>query len=120
MIHDQVIAIFTKVMPADTALLAVWLVPVGLFIVLLGRALRRSTLRFSAAVRAGFALAAAVFLTGAVGLDVVAWLWNAGHVDVHMPSELLATIEELLKMTGVILFIRTLLVLLETRQVSRR
>lgn len=59
--------------------------------------------------RRGLFLAAALYLTGAIGMEIVGSGWAYTHGLTNLTYELMTTVEELLEMTGVIVFIHTLL-----------
>jgi hypothetical protein len=92
-----------------------WFIPYSLVIVILGIVLLRFYLRLPLRTRVSFVLAASIFVSGAVGMEMIGgdyWVsrgWSiegANSIDVNYA--LIVTIEELLEMLGIVVFIQAL------------
>ena len=96
-----------------------WVIPYGIVVLGLGAAYATFLLRLPRRTR-GFMLASAVlFLGGAIGVEMVgAWYSDLQLAQGGQPKDLIyaliVTCEESLEMTGVILFIHTLLTYIRT------
>jgi hypothetical protein len=92
-----------------------WVVPAIVFVALLALPYARFLWRLPAVTRTAFLVAAALFLGGAIGAELLAGLHDELHGDATLASGLLSTLEEALEMAGVIVFIRALLAYVDQR-----
>lgn len=97
-----------------------WVVPGILLVVFLAGYLGPLFLRLPPPVKRTFFLAAAVFLSGTIGLEMAGGAFVALHGPNHFAYSLLAHLEELLELFGPILFIKGTLVLLSTPSTEPR
>lgn len=88
-----------------------WVAPALVLVGLLGLAYLRFLLRRPPWQRRALVAAAAVYLAGALGLEMLAGPWVEAHGRANLTYAMLVTVEEGLEMAGVILLIRTLLLL---------
>lgn len=93
-----------------------WFIPYLILVVLLGLLLCRFLFTLPATTRWLFILGGIVFLSGAVGLEMVGgkyWAEQGWAIDggdpVDMQYALIVTVEELLEMVGIIIFIYALM-----------
>jgi hypothetical protein len=86
-----------------------WVAPALVLVTVLGLAYLRFLLRLPAGLRRALVSAAAVYLAGAVGMEMVAGPWVEAHGRANLTYALLVAVEEGLEMAGVILLIRTML-----------
>lgn len=93
-----------------------WVVPYAIALLVLTAIFLPFLLRLPARSRLLFLLAGAVYVSGAMGMEMVAAVRYEVQPDFdNVPYLVLATIEELLEMTGVILFIYALLAHIQDR-----
>jgi hypothetical protein len=86
-----------------------WVAPAIVFVALRGLVFARFLWRLPAATRTAFLIAAAVYLGGAVGIELIEGRFDEVHGDRNLVSGLIATLQETLEMAGVIVFIHALL-----------
>jgi len=94
-----------------------WTVPVGIAALVAGAFCIPFLRALPDVTRLRFTVAAGVFFLGAVGLEVVSALYAMEHGQLNFSFALISTVEEFLEMTGVILFIRALLLHLDLMKV---
>ncbi|HEX2153882.1 MAG TPA: hypothetical protein VHL52_07885 [Acidimicrobiia bacterium] len=93
-----------------------WVVPALIGVVVLTVAYGRFVLALRAPAKGRVVLAAALFVGGAVGLEMVAGLFAGTAARDGAGFFLLATTEEVMELAGLILLIDTFLLLLEDRR----
>jgi hypothetical protein len=117
MFHERVDAFLSKHVDASGFLLYIWVVPGALFALAVAVAYLRFLWHLPVDTRWMIIAAGVVFVTGALGLEML----QARHHDLYgyetFTYAMLYTAEELMEKLGVVLFIYALLVHLE-RQVS--
>jgi hypothetical protein len=86
-----------------------WVVPAIAMAVALGAFFLPFLLRLPRASAIAFVVAAAVYLGGALGVELVEGWWREGHGHRNAMYHALVSLEEGMEMAGVILFIRALL-----------
>lgn len=86
-----------------------WVIPVSLIMVVLGLVYLRFLLRLPPVTRNLFFLSAAIYLGGALGFETLGGLYAEQHGKGNLTYSLLADIEEVAEMMGMILFAYTLL-----------
>jgi hypothetical protein len=97
-----------------------WVIPYAAFALLVALAYLRFLAHLSPQMRRLFLLAGALYVGGAAGMEVVGSHYILRHSDESMTYVLLATIEELLEMLGVVIFIYALLSYLAAQEVCLR
>jgi hypothetical protein len=106
-VHEQLIVPFRERFELPGSLDYAWMVPYGAVVVLIGLAFfhvwRRQTMR----VRAMLGLAALVYLTGAIGFDVLSEAYLARRGD-NLSYALIVELEETCEMAGLIVLMQTL------------
>jgi hypothetical protein len=88
-----------------------WTLPMGIVVLAIGLAFARFVLRLARPIRNLIVLAAAVFLTGAMGMEILGGVMDRDPGNVA--RVLVITLEETLEMLGIVLLIRALLLNLE-------
>lgn len=116
-IHEKMILPLQDATGASGLLFYAWVIPYGLCILILGIILLRFLLRLPSLTRRHFLLAAVVYLSGALVLE----LFGGRHYEAYkgtadLTYTLLTTAEEFLEMAGVVIFIHALLGFMATRQ----
>lgn len=109
-LHEKLIIPLQSVLGASGFLYYAWVIPYGLLVLVLGLSLTRFLRRLPPPTRRQFLLAAALYLSGALGLELFGGRYYEAHhgaADLHYT--LLTTAEELLEMVGVVVFIDALL-----------
>lgn len=86
-----------------------WVVPALGLVTLLGLFFLRFLLRLSPATRLRFIAAGAIYVSGAVGVELIEGWVDQDRGDRNVVSGLIGTLQETLEMTGCIAFIRALL-----------
>ncbi len=90
-----------------------WVIPAIIIISILGMFFLKFLIRLDSNTRTGFLLAGGVFLSGAIGMEMVDGRYYDLHGDTLLYN-LMSTIEESLEFFGVILFIDRLLLYIAT------
>jgi hypothetical protein len=86
-----------------------WIVPAGICLALLVLSYRRFLRSLPTRTRHLFLLAGAIFVGGAIGIEAVSGLHASVHGEENLIYHLIITVEELLEMSGVVLFIYALM-----------
>jgi len=86
-----------------------WIVPAGICVALLALGYWRFLTKLPARTRWLFLLAGAVFVTGALGIEALSGQQALLHGERNLTYHLIVTLEELLEMAGVVVFIYALL-----------
>lgn len=87
-----------------------WVVPGIALVVVLGLSYLKFLWHLPADSRIAFLVAAAIYLGGAIGFEMIGGSYADTHGIQNMTYSMLATIEETLEMVGAIVFIRALLI----------
>lgn len=105
-IHERV---FDFLMPyLDVNLPVFWVVPAGVLTLLGGLAYLRFVFHLRAAYRLLLLVSAGMYLGGAIGMEIIGRGYARDHGIDNFPYEMLANVEELLEMLGIVLFIYAL------------
>lgn len=86
-----------------------WVLPAIVVTAALGAFFLPFLLRLPRRTAIGFAVAAAIYLGGAIGVELPEGLWREGHGHRNVVYHLLVSLEEGMEMTGMVLFIHALL-----------
>ena len=86
-----------------------WVIPGTLLVAVLGLFFRRFLLDLPATVRIRFLSAATIYITGAIGCELIGGRYIEAHGSENLMVSLIATIEEGLELAGIIYFIWALL-----------
>ncbi len=90
-----------------------WVIPYGLFVVVLALVYSRFLLRLPGDTRRYFLLAGLLYVTGALGVELLGGQ-QATLQGKDLTFEILVMIEEILEMVGVLVFIHALLAYIKT------
>jgi hypothetical protein len=108
-IHEQIGTFLERYMEAQGAFYFLWVIPYGVVTLVLGLAYSRFVWELPKDTRFRFVTAGVIFLIGALGVEML----GAREADLHGHSTItycvLFTVEEMLEMLGIILFIYALL-----------
>ncbi|MDH3692687.1 MAG: peptidase M48 Ste24p, partial [Gammaproteobacteria bacterium] len=108
-IHEEVGTFLSRYMDGRGLLYFLWVVPYGIATVILGLAYLRFVWGLPRDTRTRFVMAGVIFVTGALGLDML----GAREADLNgyatVTYSLLYSLEEMLEMLGIVLFIYALL-----------
>lgn len=109
-LHERLIEPLRAALHTSGAFYFAWLIPYGLAVLVVGLAYLRFLIRLPSATRKRLIIAAALYLSGALGLEAMggAYLESLGGRH-NLPYELLTTLEETLEMAGMILLAHGLL-----------
>ncbi len=108
-IHEEVSTLLEDYMEATGPLYFLWVVPYGIATLVLGLAYLKFVWELPKETRARFIMAGLIFLSGALGIEML----GAREADLHGYETVtycaLYTLEEMLEMLGIILFMYALL-----------
>lgn len=109
-VHELAIEPLGEALHARGVLLFTWIVPaialVGIFVI----AYSRFLMDLDAATRRRFVVAGALYVAGAIGMEMVGGAWATSHgVDNPTYRMLIVTLEESLEAAGIVAFVYTLL-----------
>ena len=109
MIHEALMVPVRESLSATGFLYYAWIIPYSVLLVLLGLSLFPFIIRLPDDTRRNFFIAGFIFVAGAIGVEALAGWHVTSYGDKNLTYELLYTIEELLEMVGIVLFIYSLL-----------
>ncbi|MDH3273555.1 MAG: peptidase M48 Ste24p [Gammaproteobacteria bacterium] len=108
-IHEEVSTFLERYMDARGALYFLWVVPYGIAVLVLGLAYLKFVWELPRDTRARFVTAGVIFLTGALGIEMLGAREAAFYGTATLTYCLLYSLEEMLEMLGIIVFIYALL-----------
>lgn len=115
-IHEQLMVPVRERLDLSGLLYFSWVVPYGLAVLILAMVLLPFVRRLDSEDRGRFITAAVVYLTGALGVELIGgWLFESLNGQSTLVYDLVTTCEETLEMAGLILLIRAQLLLLRVR-----
>lgn len=109
MIHEALMIPVRESFNATGFLYYAWIIPYSILLVLLGLSLIPFILKLPSDTRRNFILAGLIFVAGALGVEALAGWHVTSFGDNNLTYEVLYTVEELLEMLGIVLFIHALL-----------
>ncbi|CAN5490638.1 hypothetical protein BH10ACI1_BH10ACI1_10350 [soil metagenome] len=117
-IHEQLSVPLRQSIHAHGPLFFSWVIPASIFLVLLFMVSAKSMWRLSTTTRWLFIVSGIIYVSGAVGMEMVGASYYEIHLEGHQTAKdfgyvLLTTLEEFLEMAGIVLFIFSLLRYLE-------
>lgn len=116
MIHELLIEPVRAWLDTGGLLYFAWLIPYAAAIVVIGAAVAPAIWKLGNRFRALFGLAAALYLGGAMGVEMLGGrYYEAQQATVDLRYRLFQTVEETLEFSGLILLVYTLLELLRLR-----
>ncbi len=108
-VHERLNGVMAGVVDARGFLAFAWVVPALAFVLVVGLAFSRFLLNLPRRRAVLFVLAGALYVGGAVGVEMIgADLWSLGGWD-NVTYSLVATFEETLEMSGLIVFLHATL-----------
>ncbi|MEM8954801.1 MAG: peptidase M48 Ste24p [Verrucomicrobiota bacterium] len=108
-IHEELGDVFHAILETKGLLYFAWVIPYTVVALFLGFAFLKFVWRLPRGVRIQFIVAGVLFLTGAVGIEVVS-AWEADRHGTTTPLyTILYTIEEFLEMIAIVIFANALL-----------
>ena len=110
-IHEKLISPFQSALDTDGFLRHAWVIPGAVAVLVLGLAYLRFVLDLPPGIRNLFVLAGAVYVGGALGMEMVGGYYLSVFGDT-LGQELVTNTEEALEMLGVVAFVYALLLYL--------
>lgn len=104
-IHECAIEPMRKLIDARGVLHYAWVIPGGLFVLAVGGLMLRFLISLPARTRNLFVIAGAVFVGGAIGVEMISAYHAFSHGEKNLLYALIITFEEAMEMLGVIIFI---------------
>jgi len=86
-----------------------WVIPGGIFVLIVGLAYLKFLLNLPKTTRRQFATAGGLYVAGALGMEMVGSYYNSLYGRTSMAYALIVTGEEFLEMTGVVVFLYALM-----------
>lgn len=110
-VHERLIEPMRTLLGGDNlgVLYFAWVVPAILLVLLLGVAFTRFWWNLPRQTRLYVAVAAALYLGGAIGIELLDGSYAEIHGKKNLTYTILSTVEETLEMAGIIVFIKALL-----------
>lgn len=108
MIHEIVSGPVRKIFDVDGALYLAWVIPYAILALGVGILYSRFLLRQVSIIRNLFLLSGFIFVTGAIGFELLGSSFHAEDQTYHPLYSMLYTVEELLEMVGTSIFIYAL------------
>ncbi|WP_298861499.1 hypothetical protein [uncultured Gimesia sp.] len=104
-IHECAIEPMRKLIDAQGVLHYAWVIPGGIFVLMVAGFMLRFLISLPARTRNLFLLAGAVFVGGAIGVEMISAFHAFSHGEKNLQYSLIITLEEAMEMLGVIILI---------------
>ncbi len=114
MFHEYPIYPLRRALGAGGAFYYTWVIPGAAFVAIVAMSFWRFLGHLPRRTRDGFVLAGAVFVGGAIGVEMISGIQADLFGEETFAYSLIITLEELMEMLGVVLFIRAILNYIET------
>ncbi len=108
-VHESFIVPMQSLLNTGGLLLFAWVIPGGAFVLVFVLVYLKFLFYLPAQTRRLFMVAGALYISGSLGLEMLGGLQVSLHGMAHIAVFALQTIEELLEMTGIILFLYALM-----------
>ncbi len=108
-LHELAISPLRGMFGATGFLYYAWIVPAGVCVALFVLGYLRFLAKLPARTRRLFVAAGAIFVGGAIGVEAVSGMQASVHGEQNLKYHLIITLEELLEMAGLLVFIYALL-----------
>ena len=112
-LHERTMHTMRKLLRPTGFLYFGWVVPGAVAVIVIGLAYLRFVVRLPRRTRARVVLAGAVYLAGVMGVEMIgasyAWHHNVGMGVTDVPYAFITGLEEMVEITGLILFVHALL-----------
>ena len=119
-LHEMAVDPFRKWLHAGGLFYFSWVIPGAVIVAVLSVLYLRVFLGLPPGVKRIFLLAAALFLGGALGLEMAGGRFVEAHGAANFTYALLANAEESLEMLGQVVFLHGLFLLLKTEEIAQR
>ena len=113
MLHEYPIDFLRNHLHASGVLYYTWVIPGALFVAAVGVAYSRFLMSLDAKTRWGMTAAGFIFVSGAIGIEMISGYHAAEYGENNLGYALIITAEEMLEMLGVVLLIHTAMGVLE-------
>ncbi|QDT98873.1 hypothetical protein [Gimesia aquarii] len=104
-IHECAIEPMRRLIDARGVLHYAWVIPGGIFVLIVGAMMLRFLIALPSRTRNLFLTAGAVFVGGAIGVEMISAYHAYSHGEKNLLYALIITFEEAMEMLGVIIFI---------------
>lgn len=108
-IHERMIDPLRSTLKASGFFYYTWVIPGAIFVLICLLAFLQFLTKLPAKTKRLFLIAGTVFVTGAIGIELVGGYYAELYGELNMTSVVLMTIEECLEMLGIVIFIYALL-----------
>ena len=108
MIHEYPIEPLRRALGAGGLLYYTWVIPGAVFVAFVGLCFWRFLRQLPPGTRNGFLLAGAVFVGGAIGVEMLSGLVADLYGEENFTYAMIITVEELFEMLGVVIFIHAI------------
>lgn len=108
-IHERLIKPVKSLIPASGWFYYAWIIPYGLALIVLAGFILPILWKLDRPTRSGFLLSAVVFVSGAIGFEMIAGQYMDGKTETDLIYGLLVGCEEILEMIGLIILVNTTL-----------
>lgn len=114
-LHERLIKPVKSLLPVSGFFYYAWIIPYGIALVVLAFFLVPKLWKLDRPTRSGFMLSAIVFVTGAIGFEMLSGQYMDGKTETDLVFGLLVAGEEILEMMGLIILINTTLERIQRR-----
>ena len=108
-LHESLIAPTQMLLGVSSDRYFVWILPYAMIMLVLAVPYARFIFSLAASTRRRFILAGVVFLSGAVGLEIVGGLYYEARGEGSIIFVVVESLEDLLEMAGIVIFIHALM-----------
>lgn len=104
-IHECAIEPMRQLVDAQGVLHYAWVIPGGIFVLMIAAFMLRFLISLPTRTRNLFVIAGAVFVGGAIGVEMISAFHAFSHGEKNLLYSLIITFEEAMEMLGVVIFI---------------
>jgi hypothetical protein len=108
-LHEKTMEPLRSALKVSGFLYFTWVIPGAIFVIICLLSFLPFLIHLPAKTRRLFFLAGTIFVTGALGMEMVGGYYSSSYGEENMIYQIIVTIEEFLEMLGVIVFIYALL-----------
>lgn len=108
-LHENIIAPLRNALHTTGVLYYAWVIPYGIFVIVLGLTYFRFLFSLSARIRYLMIFAGILYVGGALGFELIGGYWTELHGVENVAYELMTTGEQSLQMAGILVFIYALM-----------
>lgn len=108
-IHENIIRPLRDTLRTSGILYFAWVIPYGIFVIVLGAVYLRFLFSLPAKTRFLILAAGMIYVTGALGGELLGGYWVERHGPDNAPYALITMLEETLEMTGILIFLYALM-----------